>query len=467
MSDARKEPATEGPARREPSQEPAPQEPATERSHYESATPPPARNNEAPAGTDDRWAPAPDRSGNKTAGIGVVAALAIGALVGGAAGAGVGIWAVSSNVQSPVTFNSGPSDITINDPDDVNAITAVAANASPSVVTISAVGADAAGSGSGVVLSEDGYIVTNTHVVTLGGASADAAIRVQTSDGRLLDATIVGTDPIFDLAVIKVDGVDDLQPAEFADSSDLNVGDVAIAVGAPLGLAGTVTIGIVSALNRSITVASAAVPEEVGGNGQVPDEGDEAPYDFWEFDVPGRETQPAPPTSSTISLAVIQTDAAINPGNSGGALLNSAGEVIGINVAIATAGGSQGGGSGSIGVGFAIPSNIAERVARELIEDGQASHGLLGATIANVTEDPAQTDPSTVGASIVGLTSGGAAEQAGLQVGDIIVAVNDVPIRTKTDLTAQVRALPGGADTEITYVRDGVREQVTLTLGEL
>lgn len=446
----------------------APKEPATERSHYESATPPPAVNaGAAPEATDERWAPAADRSGNRATGIGVVAALAIGALVGGAAGAGVGIWAVSSNVASTLDGNIGPSNITINDENDVNAITAVAANAAPSVVTITVQGEGAAGSGSGVVLTGDGYIVTNTHVVTLGGAASDANIRVQTNDGRLLDASIVGTDPIFDLAVIKAEGVEDLQPAEFADSSELNVGDVTIAVGAPLGLSGTVTTGIVSALNRSITVASAAVPEDVRGDTAPPDEGDPAPFDFWDFDIPGEEEPPATPPSSTISLAVIQTDAAINPGNSGGALLSAQGEVIGINVAIATAGASNGESSGSIGVGFAIPSNVAKRVADELIADGQASHGLLGATITNITEDPTQANADTVGASIVGLTSGGAAEQAGLRVGDIVVAVNGVPITTKNDLTAQIRALPGGAEVEIAYVRDGERREVTATLGEL
>ena len=257
--------------------------------------------------------------------------------------------------------------VNVNDADDATLITAVAAKASPSVVTISVSASAGGGTGSGVILSEDGYVLTNTHVVTLDGAVADPDIQVATNDGRLYDATIVGTDPISDLAVIKLDGATDLQPAEFADSDELNVGDTAIAIGAPLGLAGTVTNGIVSALNRSITIASSAAPEESDGTEEETPT-PESPFDFWQFDVPGQE-QGTPSASSTISLSVVQTDAAINPGNSGGALLDSDGNVIGINVAIASAGSSSGQ-SGSIGVGFAIPSNLAQRVADELIANG-------------------------------------------------------------------------------------------------
>jgi putative serine protease PepD len=274
----------------------------------------------------------------------------------------------------------------------------------------------------------------------------------------------VGTDPIVDLAVIKIDNVTDLQPLDFADSSKLNVGDTAIAIGAPLGLSGTVTNGIVSALNRSITVASSAVPEtsgDTGDNGSEPDT--ESPFDFWNFDIPGSEDSTTTATS-TISLPVIQTDAAINPGNSGGALLDADGKVIGINVAIASAGGSSA--AGSIGVGFAVPSNLAKRVSEEIIANGSASHGLLGANVADVTlaSDP---DTTTTGASIQEVTSGGAAEAAGLQSGDVVTKFNGVPITDRTDLTAQVRMLAGGDSAEIVYVRDGDARSATVTVGEL
>jgi putative serine protease PepD len=399
----------------------------------------------------------------RNAPVGVIAALAVGALVGGASGAGVTLWATSLNAETPAVSSGTPTTITVNDAADATQITAVAAQASPSVVTISVTSDSAGGTGSGVVLSEDGYILTNAHVVTLDGAVSNPTIKVQTNDGRLLDATVVGVDSIYDLAVIKVDGVTDLQPATFADSSELNVGDTAIAIGAPLGLAGTVTNGIVSALNRSITVASSAVPEEDDATEESPDS--ETPFDFWNFDL-GDEQQQQSSTSSTISLAVIQTDAAINPGNSGGALLNSDAEVIGINVAIASAGSSSSQ-SGSIGVGFAIPSNIAQRVAEELIETGTATHGLLGASVMDVTEDPDQPDAEVVGASIVELTSGGAAESAGLRVGDIVTGFNGLPITGKTDLTAQVRAVAAGDEVTITYVRDGEAATVDVLLGTL
>jgi putative serine protease PepD len=422
-------------------------------------TEPQQQNTQQTQHTGESFRSAPKRS----IVVPVVAALAVGALVGGVSGAGVSMWATSVNTGSPVGSDSTAGTITVNDTDDATLVTAVAAKASPSVVTISVAAEAAGGTGSGVILTDDGYILTNTHVVTLDGAVGDPEVTVTTSDGRLLPATIVGTDPISDLAVIKVDATD-LTPAEFADSDDLNVGDTAIAIGAPLGLAGTVTDGIVSALNRSITVASSAVPEEGDGSEQAPDE--ENPFDFWQFDVPGQQQQAPTASSSTISLAVIQTDAAINPGNSGGALLDSEGQVIGINVAIASAGGSAGQ-SGSIGVGFAIPSNLAQRIADELIEDGSATHGLLGASVADATASESVPDPEVVGASIEELSQGGAAEAAGLQVGDIITRLNGIPITGKTDLTAQVRALAAGADAEVTYVRDGEANTVDVTLGEL
>lgn len=388
--------------------------------------------------------------------VGIAAALAVGALVGGVSGAGVALLATSNRASTTVVSDPKASTITVNNTKDVTQVTAVAAKASPSVVTIEVSSANAAGTGSGVVLSSDGFILTNTHVVTLDGAAGDATVSVTTNDGRLLKATIVGTDPISDLAVIKVDDGGDLPAATFADSSKLNVGSTAIAIGAPLGLAGSVTDGIVSALNRSITIASSAAPADPQ---QQTDP--QTPDNLFNFDVPGQS--PSASSSSTISLAVVQTDAAINPGNSGGALLDGNGDVIGINVAIASAGGSSSGQSGSIGVGFAIPSNFAQRIAKEIIATGSATHGLLG---ASVTDADAATS-QYVGASVQEVTQGGAAAAAGLKVGDVITQLDGIPVTGKTDLTAQVRTLAAGSTATVTYVRDGKASTADVKLGQL
>ncbi|KAA9154246.1 PDZ domain-containing protein [Microbacterium lushaniae] len=402
----------------------------------------------------------PDEPRKKSGAGKVVGLIVAAALVGGAAGlgggyAGAALWGGESEA-APV---AGPDSITINDPDDATLTTAIAAKVVPSVVTISATSGSGGGTGSGVILDEEGHVVTNTHVVTLDGQSADAAITATTSDGRVYEAEIVGVDPIYDLAVIQLQDAEGLTPIEFADSDKLNVGDVAVAVGAPLGLSNTVTTGIISALERSISVASAAVPDDAESEdgGQTPP-GQEGPF-FFDFGQGQQQTG----SNETISIAVIQTDAAINPGNSGGALVDSEGRLIGINVAIASAGGSSGQ-AGNIGVGFAIPSDIAERVADEIIETGSATHGLLGATV-----QPASAVGGTdiAGAYIAEVTPGGAADEAGLREGDIVTAVDGKPITTSIDLTAQVRALAAGADATLTYVRDGETRTADVTLGEL
>jgi putative serine protease PepD len=402
--------------------------------------------------------------GNRTI---IIAALAVGALVGGAAGAGAfGIISSSSNGNAIATSNTKPQNVTINDTENVNVVSAVAAKAEPSVVTISVTSSSEAGTGSGVILSADGYVLTNTHVVTLDGEIANPTIQVTTSDGHLYSATIVGTDPIADLAVIKLKDATGLSPAKFADSSKLNVGQTAVAIGAPLGLSNTVTTGIVSSLNRSISIASSAAPDSSDSS----DGSDSSsPFDFWQFDNgQGNSTTPDTTTTAaaTISLPVIQTDAAINPGNSGGALLNADAEIIGINVAIASAGGSSDSStqSGNIGVGFAIPANFAERISSEIIKNGKATHGLLGASVTDVT---ASDKSSVVGANIKAVTGGGAADKAGIKAGDIITTFNGVPITSSTDLTAQVRYLAAGADADLTYVRNGKSTTVSVTLGTL
>jgi putative serine protease PepD len=419
---------------------------------------PPAFGGPTPTATQ----PAPKQ---RRVGLGIAAAIVAAALIGGASGAGITTLITSNDSPSANESAGDAQNIVVNDADSVNQITAVAAKASPSVVTISVTGSQAGGTGSGIILSEDGYVLTNTHVVTLDGATGDPTIQVKTNDGHLYDAELVGTDPLSDLAVIKLVDASGLTPLEFADSDELNVGDTAIAIGAPLGLAGTVTNGIVSALNRSIDVASSAAPEtpddsEQGDGGE--DGGSEDPFDFF-FDMPDPDTgeQQQPTASGQVALPVIQTDAAINPGNSGGALLDSEGKLIGVNVAILSTGGATAE-AGNIGVGFAVPSNLAERIANEIIENGSATHGLLGATVTSAEAD-GQSD--TVGALISELSAGGAAEQAGLQAGDVVTEFNGVPITDQTDLTAQVRAMPGGADAEITFTRDGESQTADVTLG--
>lgn len=384
------------------------------------------------------------------------------ALVGGVAGFGGG--ALLSGLQDQPTGGTagGPQTVTVNNPGSVNETTAVATAALPSVVTIEVAGSDQAGSGSGVIISDDGYVLTNTHVVTLGGAVADPSIRVTTSDGRIFEATVVGTDPIYDLAVIKLTDADGLTPIEFADSSKLNVGDTAVALGAPLGLANSVTTGIVSALNRSIQIASSALPDSSSEDApqeeqqQTPEGEGEGPF---QFDIPGNTGQQS---SESISIAVIQTDAAINHGNSGGALVNSKGELIGVNVAIASSGSSEE--SGSIGIGFAIPSNIAQRVSDEIIADGTATHGLLGASVRDAAS---VEDANVAGAYIADVSAGGAAAEAGLKAEDVVTAFNGVPITSASDLTAQVRAAAAGSDAKVTYVRGGKEYELEVTLGEL
>jgi putative serine protease PepD len=428
--------------------------PRPDQSHTQPTVPFPSN----PTGTT-----ATATSPKKKSGAGKVVGLIVAAaIVGGAAGLGGAYAGVNLFAPTGTSPAAGPSTVTVNNADAVNQTTAIAAKVTPSVVTISATGGNAGGTGSGVVLTEDGYVVTNTHVVTLDGATADAVIRVTTSDGAVYDAEVVGTDPTYDLAVIKLVDAEGLTPIEFADSSDLNVGDQTIAIGAPLGLSNTVTTGIVSALNRSIQIASSAAPDSSDTDTeQTPEQenGDNGPFTF---DFGQGDQQSSTPTE-TISIAVIQTDAAINPGNSGGALVDGDGKLIGVNVAIATAGGASGQ-SGSIGVGFSIPSNVVQRVTDEIIDSGAATHGLLGASV----NDAASVEGSTTtGAYIAEISDGGAAQAGGLQKGDVVTAFNGVPVTDATDLTAQVRAAAAGSDATVTLVRDGKTQTIDVTLGEL
>ncbi len=381
-----------------------------------------------------------DKRRARSLGIFVTVALLVGGLLGGTAGGAFAIWNLSSRgLVTPGV--SSPATITVNAPLQASEITAVAAKAMPSVVTIEVAGDTGAGSGSGVVVDERGYVMTNAHVVSIG--AQEPLVRVTMSDGRLFEAEVVGRDVLSDIAVIKIADEGPFTVMAMGDSNRLNVGDPTIAIGAPLGLPGTVTSGIVSAINRSITVGASQVPGEEDGQ--------------FDFDLPGG----SPMVGTTISLPVIQTDASINPGNSGGALLNRDGELIGVNVAIASTGGQ---GSGSIGLGFAIPANFAYRIATEIISGAGASHGLLGAL---VTDAQSVATSTVTGAYIDSVTPGGAADAVGLRAGDIVTKFNGLPITNRIDLTAQVRTLPGGTTATMTYVRAGNSYTVEVTLGEL
>ncbi len=370
----------------------------------------------------------------KKASLGVLGTVVIASLVSGVVGGVIGV--------GGYMLSTAPAAVVVNNTDSVNWVTGASSKALPSVVTISVSSANEGGSGSGVFLTADGYILTNAHVVTLSGASANPKVTVKTLDGKIYPADIVGTDPNNDLAVIKISAAVAFTPIEWADSSKVNVGDSVVALGAPLGLENSVTTGVISALNRTIQVASSDTNE------------DGSSLQWW------NGTGAAP-----VSLRVLQTDAAINPGNSGGALVNAQGQLIGINVAIATAGATTASSqSGSIGVGFAITSNIAKRIAEELMKDGKASHALLGAMVGNAGEE---TDGFSSGALVGELTPGGPGEKAGLKVGDIVTSFNGYKIDTAADLTAAVRAEPAGASATLEVTRGAEKIEITVVLGDL
>jgi putative serine protease PepD len=352
-----------------------------------------------------------------------VAGLVAGALIGGGAGAGVAT--LVGDDQATGSSAVSAQSVVIKDPQSATSATAAAAKAAPSVVTIYVSSGSGAGSGSGVVLTDDGYVLTNNHVVTLDSSTENATVQVRTADGKLYDASVVGTDPTSDLAVVKLADASGLTAATFADSGQVQVGDLAIAIGAPLGLSNTVTDGIISATNRAVST---------GSN-----------------------------TEQTV-IDALQTDAAINPGNSGGALVDAAGRVIGINTAIATVPTevpNQQSQSGNIGVGFAIPANTAKRIADQIIKTGSATHALLG-----VSARTAQNGDSPVGtgAEIVQVQGGSAAADAGLQAGDVVTAVGDRVVTTSVELTAAVRSAQPGDQVTLTVRRGGQSTTVDVKL---
>lgn len=417
-----------------------------------------------------------DRSGRRTVGVGaLVAGMLLAGLAGGGVAAGVNA-AMDDGAETPQSVQQQVqpgTGLEINRSEDATAVTAAAAKAAPSVVTLSVTNGQGAGSGSGVILDDQGHILTNTHVVTMGGQAPDPTITVQTADGEIYAAQVVGLDPDSDLAVVKIDA-QGLTPIEMGSSGKLNVGDRAIAIGSPLGLTGTVTDGIVSTLDRTISVASSAVPEDSGQS----DPGGEGEF---EFRIPGLSQQSS---QGSIYINVIQTDAAINPGNSGGALLDAQGRLIGINVAIASTGGSSEE-AGNIGVGFSIPVDYAQRVAKDLIETGEATHGLLGVTVSaqpavpegqsqpsqDAEQGPAQQQgPGAValggfsaGALVRDVVPGSPAEEAGLQQGDVITGVDGRPVRDSESLTAIVKEYPEGGTATVHYLREGQEQSAKVT----
>lgn len=307
---------------------------------------------------------------------------------------------------------------------------AMAKAVGPSVVSITVQAGQSGGEGSGVVIDTAGHILTNNHVVAAGGSRE--TITVTLADGRTYDATIAGTDPATDLAVLTLkDPPTDLAPIAFADSDALVVGQPVMAVGNPLGLAGTVTTGIVSALNRPVTTG-------------------------------GETDQFGTVISEPVVTDAIQTSAAINPGNSGGALVDAGGKLIGINSSIASLGSSQSQ-SGNIGIGFAIPSNTAKSVAEQLISDGKVSHAYLGVS----TQDTVATEGADRrnAALVTKVVSGSAADTAGLRANDIVVAINGKRVDSSLSLVASVRELTSGETATITVLRDGARVDLTATLG--
>ena len=308
--------------------------------------------------------------------------------------------------------------------------TATAKAVSPSVVAIKVTSGQGEGQGSGVVTDSAGHILTNNHVAT--GAGSGAAISVTLDDGRTYAATIAGTDPSTDLAVLTLtDPPSDLRPIVFGDSDALVVGAPVMAVGNPLGLAGTVTTGIVSALNRPVSTGSAP-------------------------DLRGGQT-----AADTVVTNAIQTSAAINPGNSGGALVTADGRLVGINSSIASLG-SSGGQSGNIGIGFAIPANEAKTIADQLISTGTAKHAYLGVSSADGTvADGASRRAAAV---IRSVSPGTPAASAGLQPGDAVVAMNGDRVDSSLSLVAAIREKAVGSQVTLTVVRGGNRQDVQVVL---
>ena len=353
----------------------------------------------------------------------------VAALVSGALCLGVGFTAItngwvhvpSSSSLSDVKSNTSGSGSAKAKPGTAVDWTAVAKEVSDSVVAIDVATSDGEAKGSGVVISDKGYIATNNHVI-----SGAQQIQVTLASGAVYSAKVVGTDTTTDLAVIKLDNPpSDLKVAEFADSDNLAVGEAVMAIGNPLGYDDTATTGIVSALNRPVTVTD--------------------------------------DDNNAIVTNAVQIDAAINPGNSGGPTFNAAGQVIGINSSIASTASSSGT-AGSIGIGFAIPSNLVKRVTNEIIDNGSVKHVVLGITIKSSS---VEADGVTRGcAQVQAVTDGGPASKAGVKAGDSIVAFNGKAVNNNYSLLGYVRASAMGDKVKLTVVRGGNTMDLEVTLDQ-
>ncbi len=347
----------------------------------------------------------------------MVALAAVVGLLAGLLGGGVGSVLVNRGVAVVQGQSAVPAPLPGVTARPDGSIAKIAATALPSVVTVKIRTASASGNGSGFVIDRAGHILTNNHVVS--GATGPGEITVEFVDGTSVAARIVGRDSSYDLAVLAVDKTD-VTPLEWGRSSDVVVGDGVIAVGAPLGLEATVTSGIVSALNRPVVATG----------------GDDMSF-----------------------INAIQTDAAINPGNSGGPLLDMSGRVIGINSAIARDPGSTSSSGGSIGVGFAIPSDQAAKTAQQLITTGKAEHPIIGVKLdTQFTGEGARiADPG-------GVTPGSAADTAGLRDGDVIVRFEGKKVPGSNQLVVAIRAKNVGDTVHLTVERAGAQMDITLTL---
>lgn len=307
-------------------------------------------------------------------------------------------------------------------------VSGIANKVLPSVVSIDVRKGGSGDTGSGVILTSDGYILTNNHVVS--AASGGGTITVVFYTKKSVPATVVGTDPQSDLAVIKAQDVTGLRKADLGSSATLQVGDLVVAIGSPLGLTGTVTSGIVSAKDR---------PVPTNGAG----------------------------SAAQVVIDAIQTDAAINPGNSGGPLVDGSGAVVGINSAIATLGGATlGGQGGNIGVGFAIPIDQARSIAAELISTGHATHPVIGVSAQGVDAERAKDIPGgRPGALVLTVTPDSGAQQAGIKKDDILTAIDSVPIASVDELIVAIRKHRVGESARVTYLRNGTERTVSVTLG--
>ena len=329
---------------------------------------------------------------------------------------------------APTAIATGDTTKTVNSAGQAPDWEAVSAAVSNAVVSIAVATDKGEALGSGVIFDKEGHIITNNHVVA--GASQ---IQVTLADGRVYDAETTGTDPATDLAVIQLkDAPDNLTVAQLGDSDKLATGQDVMAIGNPLGLSSTVTTGIISALNRPVV------------NSQNEDgSGDSAVY-----------------------TNAIQIDAAINPGNSGGPLFDEKGRVIGITSSIATMGNSSSGegGSGSIGIGFAIPVKLADKVAKQLIESGAATHAYLGVSLD--TDSATADGEKRAGAKITSVEGGSPADKAGLKKGDVVIAIDGKTTSQGSALTGYVRQYSANDKVKLTVIRDSKKQDIEVTLAE-